>query len=77
MQELHAESATTDTDVLKLVSSTQERLDQKALPLSLKKVYSKNIPIVKLQHVSRFPEPGQVAKKRSPTRPSRPHQSAA
>jgi CRISPR/Cas system-associated exonuclease Cas4 (RecB family) len=77
LQKLHAESATTETDVLKLVSSTQERLDQKALPLSLKKVYSKSFPIMKLQHVRRFPEPDQVAKKRSPTRPSRPHESAA
>ncbi len=77
MQELHAESATTETDVLKIVSNTQERLDQKALPTSLKKVYSKSIPIMKLLHVSRFPEPSQVAKKRPPTRPSRPHQSAA
>jgi len=77
MQELHAESATTDTDVLKLVSSTQERLDQKALPTSLKKVYSKTISILKLQHVSRFPEPGQAAKKRSPTRQGRPHEYAA
>lgn len=77
MQELHAESAATETDVLKLLSSTQERLDQKALPVSLKKVYSKKIPILKLQHVSRCPEPGQAPKKRAPTRPSRPHESAA
>ncbi|HJT20997.1 MAG TPA: hypothetical protein VJ746_11035 [Nitrospira sp.] len=77
MQELHAESAATDTDVLKLVSSTQERLDQKALPVSLKKVYSKTIPILKLQHASRFPELGQAPKKRTPKLPSRPHESAA
>lgn len=77
MQDLHAETATTDTEVLKIVSSTQERLDHKALPLSLKKVYSKTIPILKLQHASRFPEPGQMPKKRTPTLPSCPHDSAA
>jgi len=77
MQELHAETAATETDVFKIVSSAQTRLDQKALPLSLKNVYSKTVPIMKLQHLSRFPEPGQAPKKRAPTRPSRPHDSAA
>lgn len=77
MEELHAETAATETDVLTIVSSTQERLDQQALPVSLKKVYSKKIPILKLQHASRFPEPGQAPRKRTPRLPSRPHESAA
>ena len=77
LQDLHAETATTESDILTLASSTQERLDQQRLPLSLKKVYSKTIPILKLQHASRFAEPRQGKQKRVPTIQSRPHESAA
>jgi hypothetical protein len=54
LQKLHAESAATETDVLTIVTSTQERLDHQRLPLSLKKLYSRKIPILKLQYTSRL-----------------------
>lgn len=77
LQSLSAKEAVTDTDLIRIESSTQTRVDQKKIPTSLKKIYSATISILKLKHTSLFGQERSSKKKRSPTPPRGQHESAA